>query len=272
MMSTNVSEGAQLDLKNMAELDAKGLKLFGLTLAKVSQINRQLTFENPVRLSDTNCLGTEELGAFTYCGPKSELKNASIGRFCSIAPNVAIGAPEHPIDWVSSHPVQYDGLKWFSEAPHWDDFANPNLKWRGNSQRAKIGNDVWIGRNVVIRQGVTIGDGAIIGANSFVNKDVHPYAIVAGQPARLIRYRFSEKTCAALHGLRWWDWMPPKGERLPFDNPEEFIDRFCDLRATGQLRRFEPLRFCVRNNDGAHDVQMLGSIEAVQFETILKGE
>jgi acetyltransferase-like isoleucine patch superfamily enzyme len=256
------------DITHKEGIDAKGLARLGLTISKVSQIGRQLTFETAARLSDTVCLGLEEIGAFSYCGPKSELKNATIGRFCSIAPNVSIGAPEHPIDWVSSHPVQYDGLTWFSEAEHWTDFANPDLRWRGNSHRTMIGNDVWIGRNVVVRQGVTVGDGAIIGANSFVNRDVPSYAIFAGQPARLIRYRFSEETRDILLDLRWWDSLPPKGEHLRYDVPENFIKRWQELRSNGQLKRFEPKQYCVRNVGGSYEVKALGSDQIAETETI----
>lgn len=245
-------------LEPKANLDTKGLARLGLTIVKVSQISHQLTFETAVRLSDAICLGFVEVGAFSYCGPKSELKNASIGRFCSIASNVAIGVHEHPIEWVSSHPIQYDGMAWFSEEPHWRDFANSDLKWRGNSRRTMIGNDVWIGRNVVVRQGVTVGDGAIIGANSFVNKDVPPYAIIAGQPARLIRYRFAEEIRDALLDLRWWGWMPPKGEHLRYDVPESFIERCRELRASDQLRPFQPMRYCVRKAGDAYEVETLG--------------
>lgn len=249
-------------------IDAKDLARLGLKISKVSQIGRQLTFETAARLSDTVCLGVEEIGAFSYCGPKSELKNATIGRFWPIAPNVSIGAPEHPIDWVSSHPVQYDGLTWFSEAEHWTDFANPDLRWRGNSHRTMIGNDVWIGRNVVVRQGVTVGDGAIIGANSFVNRDVPSYAIVAGQPARLIRYRFSEEIRDVLLDLRWWDSIPPKGELLRYDDPENFVKRWQELRSNEQLKRFEPKQYCVRNVGGSYEVKTIRSDEVAEMETI----
>jgi hypothetical protein len=171
---------------------------------------------------------------------------------------VAIGPAEHPIDWVSSHPVQHNGMMRFSTAAHWADFANPDLKWRFGWRGTTIGNDVWIGRNVVVRQGVTVCDGAIIGANSFVNRDVPPYAIFAGQPARLIRYRFAEEIRDALLDLQWWDWLPPERERLRYDVPEIYIERFLELRAGGQLRPFQPARYRVRNVAGEFEVEALG--------------
>ena len=119
-----------------------------------------------------------------------------------------------------------------------------------------------------MRQGVTVGDGAIIGANSFINRNVPSYAIVAGQPARLIRYRFSEEIRDTLLSLRWWDSVPPKGENLRYDIPESFIERWQELRANGQLRRFEPKRYSVRNAGGSYEIETLGSDQVPEAETI----
>jgi carbonic anhydrase/acetyltransferase-like protein (isoleucine patch superfamily) len=92
-----------------------------------------------------------------------------------------------------------------------------------------VGNDVWVGTRAIILSGVTIGDGAIVAAGSVVTKDVPPYAIVAGNPARLIRYRFSDETIAAMCRIRWWDWPLEviEQEKAAFDLPaEEFAKRF----------------------------------------------
>jgi UDP-3-O-[3-hydroxymyristoyl] glucosamine N-acyltransferase len=83
----------------------------GLMMQKITQVCRSVTFEAPVKINDTGCLGEEKVGMLTYIGSGSEIKNCNIGRFCSIARDVTIGPPEHPLDWVSSHPFQYDGLR-----------------------------------------------------------------------------------------------------------------------------------------------------------------
>lgn len=116
------------------------------------------------------------------------LKTTHVGKYCSIALNVTIGADRHPTDWLSTHPFQYNGT---------DNFEHVKI--------TTIGNDVWIGTNAVILTGVYVGDGAIIGASAVVTKDVPPYAIVAGVPAKIIRYRFNQDIINKLLELKWWD-------------------------------------------------------------------
>jgi hypothetical protein len=96
-----------------------------------------------------------------------------------------------------------------------------------------VGNDVWIGRQVTIRRGVTVGHGAIIGANSFVNKDVPPYAIVGGLPAKLIRYRFSEDVIARLLDLNWWELTPQQLEGVQFDDIDTAVGQVEAIKKAG---------------------------------------
>ena len=139
------------------------------------------------------------IGPHTYGVPEVYfyLNNADlvIGDYCSIAAEVGIflGGEHHP-EWVSTYPF---GALWREH----DHPGQP--KTRGN---VVIGNDVWIGRGATIMSGVTIGDGAVIAARALVVKDVPPYAIVGGNPAKLIRYRFDEATIEKLLAIRWWDW------------------------------------------------------------------
>lgn len=128
-----------------------------------------------------------------------------IGKFCSIAcgAKFLFNSANHALGSLSTYPfpIFYDewGLEGKNVADAWD-----------NKGDITLGNDVWIGYEAVILAGVTIGDGAIIGARAVVTRDVPPYAIVGGVPARLIRRRFDDATIEALLDLRWWDWEPER--------------------------------------------------------------
>ena len=130
------------------------------------------------------------IGEYTYIGRNCLISRATIGRYCSIGNNVSIGPGEHRLNRISTSSFLYDHkVDWYSELTRED---------------VNIGNDVWIGTDSIIRRGVTIGNGAVVGANSFVNKDVPPFAIVAGNPAKIIRYRFDEKKIKEIQDSKWW--------------------------------------------------------------------
>lgn len=141
-----------------------------------------------------------DIGDWTYGAPTvlswGEGANLRIGRFCSIADGVEIMlGGEHRSDWVTTYPFNVLCEQAYCFTGH------PATK--GD---VIIGNDVWIGRKALILSGVTIGDGAVIGAYSVVAKDIGPYSIVAGNPAKLYRLRFDEQTVAALLRIAWWEW------------------------------------------------------------------
>lgn len=135
------------------------------------------------------------IGEFTYGTPTvrkyDDMTRLTVGKFCSIADNVQIIlGGEHHTDWATTYPfdILIEGREPLSKGD------------------VTIGNDVWIGKNVLILSGVTIGDGAVIGAGAVVTKDVLPYSIVCGVPARKIRFRLPVGKCAMLQEMRWWDW------------------------------------------------------------------
>lgn len=166
------------------------------------------------------------LGYGTYVHKGSALRNAKLGRFCAVGENVNIRLFEHPIHMVSISPCFYrkeHTLKTFVDENLFDD-----LKSGSGGYSVVIGNDVWIGSNVSIKSGITIGDGAVIGTGAVVMKDVEPYAIVGGVPAKRIRYRFTPDQIEALLRIRWWDkdiaWFEKNGKR--FEDVDGFIASF----------------------------------------------
>lgn len=140
------------------------------------------------------------IGAYSYVGRRSRLICADVGRFCSIAGESYIGMGTHTLQYVSSSSLFTEkqngtGASWCRETK-----CMPY-------QRVSVGNDVWIGERVMVLGGVTIGDGAVLAAGAVVTKDVPPYAVVGGVPARVIKYRFNQETIEGLEKLKWWD-MP----------------------------------------------------------------
>ena len=138
------------------------------------------------------------MNRFSYCGNDCQIINAEIGAFCSISDHVFIGGAEHPMDWISTSPV-FQNVHHSGPKKRFAKFDLPKTK------KTIIGNDVWIGHGVTIKQGVAIGNGAVLGSNTLVTKDVPPYAIVGGVPAKLIRYRFSKEIIDRLEEIQWWN-------------------------------------------------------------------
>jgi acetyltransferase-like isoleucine patch superfamily enzyme len=132
----------------------------------------------------------------SFCGYDCEISNCEIGSFTSIANGVVIGGGMHPIDWVGTSPVFYEGRD--SVSAKFSEFQREGV------ETTFIGHDVWIARNALIKQGVTIGNGAVVGMGSVVTKDVPPYSIVGGNPAKLIRMRFSDEIIDELIKSEWW--------------------------------------------------------------------
>ena len=135
------------------------------------------------------------LGDYSYIQKNASVWNAEIGKFCSISWNASIGGGEHDFHKVTAHSMLYAPFYGFVDEPLYDRFNEDCI----------IGNDVWIAAGVSILRGVTVGDGAVIGAGAVVTKDVEPYSIVAGVPAKKIGQRCSDELVSELLEIRWWD-------------------------------------------------------------------
>lgn len=144
-----------------------------------------------------------KIGDYTYIGGNNKIQNAIIGKFCSIGPEIRIGLGIHPTDLKSTYPGFYTNSEYYRV----DKLYNFD---REEYKQVIIGNDVWIGTRATILDGVRIGDGAIIAAGAVVTKDVPPYAIVGGVPAKLIKYRFTDEKIKELLNERWWEKYPNK--------------------------------------------------------------
>ena len=167
------------------------------------------------------------MGWGSYMGCNSSI-HGKVGRYCSIAGNVRTVLGAHPTsEFVSTHPmffsmIRQNGKTYVTE----QKFKEAKYADEEKKYCIEIGNDVWIGESAAIMSGVTVGDGAIIAAGAVVTKDVPPYSIVGGVPAKIIRYRFDQNQIDALLKIKWWDWPQEKIERLAdtFDNAESFIE------------------------------------------------
>lgn len=176
-----------------------------------------------------------ELGAGTYGMPVvhdwNEGTTLRIGAYCSIAANVQIFlGGQHRIDWVSSYPFSV----FLPEASHIENS-------RGSRGDVVIGSDVWLCANCTILSGVTIGHGAVIASGAVVSRDVEPYAIMAGNPARNVRWRFDEPTRAALLESAWWEWPEQEirqiVDKLCSDNIADFIEYARSRKNNPNMKR-----------------------------------
>lgn len=199
---------------NLKYILAKGLKII-LNPPALNQCKIDSSSKVCARSELTLC----EIGRYTYVGYQSFMVNVKIGAFCSIADRCSIGGAAHPTAYVSTNPVFHEGdnvlQKNFSK--------HPVLK----TPKTIIENDVWIGQGVFIKAGVHIETGAVIGMGSVVTHDVGAYEIWAGNPARIIRKRFDDKTIQELLDSQWWKFDDEKIKKYAqyFNEPEKFLDK-----------------------------------------------
>lgn len=170
-------------------------------------------------------LDAVELGDYSYCDRLCHLANATVGRFANIASFVRIGATDHPLDRASLHHFMYRSAK------YWDG-EQDDAEWfaKRRSRRTSIGHDTWIGHAAQVKPDIVVGNGAVVASGAIVTKNIPPYAIVAGVPARVIRFRQPPEIVSRLERLAWWNWdHATLAERLPDFrslSAEAFLDRY----------------------------------------------
>lgn len=186
----------------------------------------QVTFGRYVEIEERSRISDTELDDYSYVMQDCAIWCATIGKFANIASTVRINATNHPTERATLHHFTYRAGDYFDGAEDEADFFA-----RRRSLRVTIGHDVWIGHGATVLPGVSIGNGAVIGAGAVVSRNVAPYTIVGGVPAKLIRNRFEHGVGARMDRLAWWDW--------PHHRLFEALNDFRSLPAADFLDRYE---------------------------------
>lgn len=190
------------------------------------EVTADCVFGRYVEIGRGSRVAHSDLGDYTYCDRYADIANARIGRFSNIAAFSRIGATDHPLEKASMHHFHY------RSADYWND-VDDDHGWFSHrrSRLAHIGHDTWIGAQAMVKPEVTIGHGAVVAAGAVVTRDVPPYWIVAGTPARPLRSRLPGPVAERLMALEWWDWdHATLRDRLDdFRNlpAEEFLERYA---------------------------------------------
>ena len=228
---------------------AKSLKDIGILCnQQQTTVTGSLECECPVNLTMENSFsGACAVGAFTYIDRSGIFRHTTIGRFCSIAQWVVAGPGQHNTSFLSTHPFIYDPDDGTAQLGCYEAYKNILGHTQPSSQsipryisnpHITIENDAWIGTRAILMEGVTIGHGAVVAAGAVVTKDVAPYMIVGGVPAKPIRPRFDEATVARLLELRWWNYdMSKVSNQVDYGNPQEVIDFMKPRVTSGQIPR-----------------------------------
>jgi acetyltransferase-like isoleucine patch superfamily enzyme len=190
---------------------------------------RQTTFSGPLFLDRNARIGPQvKIGRYCSLGETSLIARGIFGSFCAMGARIAVNPFNHPTNWLSIHEFQFrsDSYDW---VPEYREMARDG-RTADMFQEVYFGNDIWVGNNANVLGGVAVGDGAVIAAGAVVTKDVPPYAIVAGVPATVKRFRFADKIIERLLRSKWWELELSDLSGLPFRDVERCLDKIENLR------------------------------------------
>lgn len=224
----------------------------------------EIIIESPSRFCNRTVIGCKKWGAFSFCNNDSFILADTVGRYCSIAPHVVIGMGEHDYESISTsiafemNPnerfAEFTGLlkdKEYADFIRKERYLKQKNRKRSHRGGGHIGNDVWIGANVTVLSGINIGDGAVIAAGSIVTKDVNPYTIVAGNPAKEIKKRFSDDIIENLLKLQWWNYTPLLFKDCNYvEDIRNTIKLIQERIISGKAEKLLPDSFKISLNDG----------------------
>lgn len=245
---------------------AAALHKHGLIVREPANLVGSLTYERPGWVF-AHRLKHCSIGAFTFfnAAGNTSVYRTRMGRYAQIGESSIIGPPEHPMDWFSSHPFAFTRPDEVPVMYEFEDFArlapgaDAGPSWAaGQANETLIGHEVYIGADSFIKRGVTIGDGAVVGAGSVVTRDVPPYAIVVGAPAKVIRQRFSDAIVERLMALQWWQYdLAPWREKIDFSKVEATLAFLEERLEMGELDVLQPDAFELRSGAGGFDLRRL---------------
>ena len=200
--------------------------LFNPAVSLLAKVDNLSHIDRRAKIYRKTKVFNSSIGRYSYLGRGSSLIYAEVGQFCSNAGNTIVGPGIHPLNNLSTSPIFTEKIN--GTCHSWTD-RTPQYPYK----KVFIGNDVWIGLRVIIMGGVHIGDGAVIAAGTIVTKDVPPYAVVGGIPARILKYRFSQEIINELLNIQWWH-LPENKLRDNihyFQTDEILIDKLKEFRS-----------------------------------------